>query len=359
MNEKKIAIMGLGYVGLPLAVKLSSNFEVKGFDISNKRITDLKKGVDETLEVTSSQLKNALKKKLQITNNLNDISDCNIFIATVPTPIDKNNNPDFKPLLDVCKKISKFLKKGDIVVFESTVYPGATEEICAKELEKNKNLLKSGVDFFLGYSPERVNPGDKKRTIDKINKVISGQNKKVELVLYEIYSKLTTGEIFLAKNIKVAEASKVIENAQRDINIAFINEVAKICSNLNISIYDVLDASNTKWNFLPFLPGLVGGHCIGVDPYYLSHKAKMLKVNPEVILSGRRTNDNMPKFIFKQIQKRLKNKSKILFLGITFKEDVPDLRNSKAIELLSYFKNSKFNVSAIPCMGDLLIRWPL
>ena len=201
MNEKKIAIMGLGYVGLPLAVKLSSNFEVKGFDISNKRITDLKKGVDETLEVTNSQLKNALKKKLQITNNLNDISDCNIFIATVPTPIDKNNNPDFKPLLDVCKKISKFLKKGDIVVFESTVYPGATEEICAKELEKNKNLLKSGVDFFLGYSPERVNPGDKKRTIDKINKVISGQNKKVELVLYEIYSKLTTGEIFLAKNI--------------------------------------------------------------------------------------------------------------------------------------------------------------
>ena len=345
MNEKKIAIMGLGYVGLPLAVKLSSNFEVKGFDISSKRVTDLKKGIDETLEVTNSQLKNALKKNLQITNNLIDINDCNIFIATVPTPIDKNNNPDFKPLLDVCKKISKFLKKGDIVVFESTVYPGATEEICAKELEKNKNLLKSGVDFFLGYSPERVNPGDKKRTIDKINKVISGQNKKVELVLYEIYSKLTTGEIFLAKNIKVAEASKVIENAQRDINIAFINEVAKICSNLNISIYDVLDASNTKWNFLPFLPGLVGGHCIGVDPYYLSHKAKMLKVNPEVILSGRRTNDNMPKFIFKQIQKRLKNKAKILFLGITFKEDVPDLRNSKAIELLNYFKNSKFNIS--------------
>ena len=345
MNEKKIAIMGLGYVGLPLAVNLSSQFDIKGFDISNKRVTDLKKGFDETLEVTNSQLKNALKKKLQITNNLTDISECNIFIVTVPTPIDKKNNPNFRPLLDVCKKISKLLKKGDIVVFESTVYPGVTEEICAKELEKNKNLLKSGVDFFLGYSPERVNPGDKKRTIDKINKVISGQNKRVEKILYEIYSKLTIGDIFLAKNIKVAEASKVIENAQRDINIAFMNEIAKICSNLNISIYDVLDASNTKWNFLPFLPGLVGGHCIGVDPYYLSHKAKELKVDPEVILSGRRTNDKMPKFIFKQIQKRLKIKAKILFLGVTFKEDVPDLRNSKAIELLNYFKKSKFNIS--------------
>ena len=337
--------MGLGYVGLPLAVNLSSHFKIKGFDISNKRVIDLKKGIDETLEVTNSKLKKALKKNLQITSNLTDISDCNIFIATVPTPIDKNNNPDFKPLLDVCKKISKLIKKGDIIVFESTVYPGATEEICAKELEKNKDLLKSGVDFFLGYSPERVNPGDKKRTIDKINKVISGQNKRVEKVLYEIYSKLTIGDIFLAKNIKVAEASKVIENAQRDINIAFINEVAKICSNLNISIYDVLDASNTKWNFLPFLPGLVGGHCIGVDPYYLSHKAKELKVNPDVILSGRRTNDNMPKFIFKQIQKRLRKKSNILFLGITFKEDVPDLRNSKAMELLNYFRKSKFNIS--------------
>ena len=345
MNEKKIAIMGLGYVGLPLAVNLSSQFDIKGFDISKKRVRDLKKGIDETLEVKASQLKNALKKNLQITDNLTDISDCNVFIATVPTPIDKKNNPNFKPLLDVCKKISKLLKKGDIVVFESTVYPGATEEICAKELEKNKNLLKSGVDFFLGYSPERVNPGDKKRTIDKINKVISGQNKRVERILYEIYSKLTTGEIFKAKNIKVAEASKVIENAQRDINIAFINEVAKICSNLNISIYDVLDASNTKWNFLPFLPGLVGGHCIGVDPYYLSHKAKELKVDPEVILSGRRTNDNMPKFIFKQIQKRLKTKAKILFLGVTFKEDVPDLRNSKAIELLNYLKKSNLNIS--------------
>ena len=345
MNEKKIAIMGLGYVGLPLAVNLSFHFDIKGFDISKKRVVDLKKGIDETLEVTNSQLKKALKKKLQITDNLTDISDCNVFIVTVPTPIDKKNNPNFNPLRDVCKKISKLLKKGDIVIFESTVYPGATEEICAKELEKNENSFKSGVDFFLGYSPERVNPGDKKRTIDKINKVISGQNKRVEKILYEIYGKLTTGDIFLAKNIKVAEASKVIENAQRDINIAFINEVAKICSNLNISIYDVLDASKTKWNFLPFLPGLVGGHCIGVDPYYLSHKAKELNVDPEVILSGRRTNDNMPKFIFKQIQKRLKIKANILFLGVTFKEDVPDLRNSKAIELLNFFKKSKFNIS--------------
>ena len=345
MNEKKIAILGLGYVGLPLAVNLCKHFEVIGYDISSQRVEDLKKGEDQTLEVTKTQLNISFSKNLKLTSDIKQINNCNIFIATVPTPIDKSNKPDFRPLINVCTKVAKVLKKGDIVIFESTVFPGATEEICSQELDKNKNSLKSGIDFFLGYSPERVNPGDKLRTIDKIDKVISGQNKNVEKVLKEIYGKLTSGKVFLAKNIKVAEASKVIENAQRDINIAFINEVAKICVKLNISVYDVLEASKTKWNFLPFTPGLVGGHCIGVDPYYLSHKAEKLGVKPEVILSGRKTNDQMTKFVFKQIKKMLKGDSKVLFLGVTFKEDVPDLRNSKALELLSYFNNSKFNLT--------------
>jgi UDP-N-acetyl-D-galactosamine dehydrogenase len=237
------------------------------------------------------------------------------------------------------------LKKNDIVIFESTVFPGATEDICAPELDKNGNLLKSGKDFFLGYSPERVNPGDKVHTIDKIDKVISGQNKNVERVMKEIYSKLTKGRVFLAKNIKVAEASKVIENAQRDINIAFINEIAKICNKIDISVHDVLDASSTKWNFLPFKPGLVGGHCIGVDPYYLSYKSKKVNINPKVILSGRKTNDEMPIFIAKRINKIIKKKAKLLFLGITFKEDVPDLRNSKSFDVLNFLKKKNHLIS--------------
>ncbi len=354
MNEKKIAILGLGYVGLPLAINLSPHYKISGYDISLNRIEELKSGVDKTLEVKQKKLKECLKGNLTLTNKISEISGCNIFIATVPTPIDKKNKPDLNPLLKVCKTISKVLKKNDIVVFESTVFPGATEEICAKELEKNKKFLKCGVDFFIGYSPERVNPGDKKHTINKINKVISGQNSKVEKILLEIYGKLTTGKIFLAKNIKVAEASKVIENAQRDINIAFINEVAKICVKLNISVYDVLEASKTKWNFLPFTPGLVGGHCIGVDPYYLAHKAKKLKIVPQVILSGRRTNDYMTKFVFDQIKNRLIKNANVLFLGITFKEDVPDLRNSKALSLLQIFKDSGFKITVNDPFVDYL-----
>ena len=344
MNEKKIAILGLGYVGLPLAVNLSPHFKVLGFDISNERVKELKLGIDKTLEVEKKVLKKALNKNLKITDKFKDLIKCNVFIATVPTPIDNKNRPDLKPLKSVCKIIAGLLKKGDIVVFESTVFPGATEEICAKELEKNKKKLKSGVDFFLGYSPERVNPGDKEHTIDKINKVVSGQNSDVERALLDIYSKLTSGKIYLAKNIKVAEASKVIENAQRDINIAFINEVTKICSKLGISVYDVLEASKTKWNFLPFSPGLVGGHCIGVDPYYLSHKATQLKINPNVILSGRKTNDQMPKFVAQQIKIKLEKNAKVLFLGFTFKEDVPDLRNSKSIELLKILKSLNIKI---------------
>ena len=345
MDDKKIAVLGLGYVGLPLALGLSFSYNIKGFDVDNNRINQLRKGIDSTLEVDEKKLlTQQKKKKIFITSNKDELNDCNIFIATVPTPIDKRKKPDFSSLLKVCKIIGGLLKKDDIVVFESTVFPGATEDICGPELEKNSNNLKCGRDFFLGYSPERVNPGDKVHTIEKINKVVSGQNKEVERVLLKIYSKLTKGKVFLAKNIKVAEASKVIENAQRDINIAFINEVARICSKLEISTYDVLKASLTKWNFLNFEPGLVGGHCIGVDPYYLAEKARKLKIKPQVILSGRDTNDSMIKFVGNQICKKISTKSKILFLGITFKEDVPDLRNSKSIELIRYLEDKKHNL---------------
>ncbi len=343
-KKKKIAVLGLGYVGLPLAVSLSSSFKVIGFDISLNRVSQLIKGIDTTLEVKKEKLLKSQRKNLSLTHNYKDLSDCNIFIVTVPTPITKNKKPDFRPLIGVCKTISKILKEGDTVVFESTVYPGATEEICAPILEKNKLSLKSGKNFFLGYSPERVNPGDKVHTIDKIEKVVAGQNKKIEKLLTEVYSKLTKGKVFVAESIKVAEASKVIENSQRDINIAFINEVAKICSRLNISVYDVLDASSTKWNFLPFQPGLVGGHCIGVDPYYLSHKSLELKIDPKVILSGRQTNDDMPIFIAKKVDQFLKKKSKILFLGVTFKEDVPDLRNSKSFDVINFLRKKKHQV---------------
>ena len=345
MSEKKIAVLGLGYVGLPLALELSFSLSIKGFDININRINQLRKGIDSTLEVDQVKLlSQQKKKKLFFTQSKNDLKDCNIFIATVPTPIDSKKKPDFSALLSVCKIIGPLLKRKDIVVFESTVFPGATEEICGPELEKHSKKLKCGQDFFLGYSPERVNPGDKVHTIDKINKVVSGQNRAVEKELVKIYSKLTKGKVFLAKNIKVAEASKVIENAQRDINIAFINEVSKICNKINISTYDVLEASLTKWNFLNFEPGLVGGHCIGVDPYYLAEKAKNLKLEPQVILSGRQTNDDMVKFIGKQINKKTKKKANILFLGLTFKEDVPDLRNSKSLDLISYLKKQKHEI---------------
>ncbi|MEC8265849.1 MAG: nucleotide sugar dehydrogenase [Pseudomonadota bacterium] len=346
MSEKKIAVLGLGYVGLPLALELSLSLSVKGFDVNNNRINQLRKGIDLTLEVDKKKLiSQQKKKKLFITNSVSFLKDCNVFIATVPTPIDSKKKPDFRALLSVCRIIGPLLKKKDIVVFESTVFPGATEEICGPELERNSDSLKCGFDFFLGYSPERVNPGDKIHTIDKINKVVAGQNKVVEKELIKIYSKLTKGKIFLAKNIKVAEASKVIENSQRDINIAFINEVSKICSKINISTYDVLEASLTKWNFLNFEPGLVGGHCIGVDPYYLAEKAESLKIKPQVILSGRQTNDDMVKFIGKEISKKIKKNSKILFLGLTFKEDVPDLRNSKSIDLVNFLKTKKYEVT--------------
>ncbi len=345
MKEKKIAILGLGYVGLPLALQLSLSYSVIGYDVDNIRIKELRKGIDKTLEVSESMLKKQQKNRLVFTTYSKDISSCNFYIATVPTPIDVKKKPDFSALKKVCETIGKLLKYGDTVVFESTVYPGATEEICGPILEKFSKNLKVGEDFFLGYSPERVNPGDKVHTIDKINKVVSGQTPKVERDLLEIYSNLTSGEVYLAKSIKVAEASKVIENAQRDINIAFINEVAKICTKINISSYDVLEASLTKWNFLNFEPGLVGGHCIGVDPYYLAEKAKSLNVSPKVILSGRNTNDNMVEFIGEEIIKKLPPSSSCLFLGVTFKENVPDLRNSKSLELMNYLEKKNLKIT--------------
>ena len=335
MHRKlKIGVIGLGYVGLPLAIKLSINFNVVGFDVNSKRVLELKEGIDKTNEVDSREILQRLDKKLKVSSCSKILNDANVFIITVPTPVKKDKVPDLEPLRKSCETVSRYLKKKDIVVFESTVYPGLTEEFCGKILENSSNLIMEK-DFYLGYSPERINPGDKIHTVDKITKVISANNKKSLGVLKTIYSKLTNGKIFIAKSIKVAEAAKVIENSQRDINIAFINEISKISQKLGISIYDVLEASNTKWNFLPFYPGLVGGHCIGVDPYYISHKANKLGIKPEVILSGRRTNDRMSNFIAEELNKRVVKKSKILILGVTFKENVPDTRNSKVFDLIN------------------------
>ena len=335
MKIKKIAIIGLGYVGLPLAISLAKYFQILGFDTNGKRIKEIENGLDNTNEVNAKEIKKFLKKKSLILSEKEDkLSECNIFIVTVPTPVTKQNNPDFSPLIKACEIIGRNLKKDSIIIFESTVYPGATQEVCGKKIQEISGLIMER-DFFLGYSPERVNPGDKIHTIEKIAKVISAENPKIVNVLQTIYSKITS-QIFIAKNIKVAEASKVIENSQRDINIAFINEITKISNKLNISIYDVLDASLTKWNFLDFKPGLVGGHCIGVDPYYLASKARKIGIEPKVILAGRKINDEMSKYIGRQINKRLKIKSNILILGLSFKENVPDIRNSKVLDLIKF-----------------------
>ncbi len=352
MKIKEIAIVGLGYVGLPLAISLSKRYKVFGFDINKKRIKELKRNFDETNEINKEQLKKSFKKGFSVSHEKDRLKQSNIYIITVPTPVNKENKPELKPLLDACKTVGKNIKKDDIVVFESTVYPGLTQEICGNELQKHSGLNLEK-DFFLGYSPERINPGDKIHTVDKIAKVISSENENVKKILREIYSNVTNGKVFIAKNIMVAEASKVIENAQRDINIAFINEVAKICQKLNISVYDVLDASKTKWNFLPFYPGLVGGHCIGVDPFYLADIAKKHKVKPSVVLSGRKTNDEMSKFIYSQINKKIEKSSKILILGLTFKENVPDLRNSKVFDLIKYFKKSHEVYACDPLVGNI------
>jgi UDP-N-acetyl-D-galactosamine dehydrogenase len=340
INIAKICVIGLGYVGLPLAHAFSEKYEVVGFDISQWRIDELSGGYDRTLELNETQVKEAIKNGMKFSLNIDDIKDCNIYIVTVPTPIDKNKRPDLTPLIKASETIGKVLKKDDIVIYESTVYPGATEEDCVPVLEKFSGLT-FNKDFFCGYSPERINPGDKEHTVTKILKVTSGSTPEIGIKVNELYASIITAGTHLAPTIKVAEAAKVIENSQRDINIAFVNELAIIFNKLDINTNDVLAAAGTKWNFLPFRPGLVGGHCIGVDPYYLTHKAQQVGYNPEIILAGRRLNDNMGIYVANQVIKLMIKKghkiegSKVLVLGITFKENCPDIRNSRVIDVIT------------------------
>jgi UDP-N-acetyl-D-galactosamine dehydrogenase len=343
----KIGIIGLGYVGLPLAALFAKKHKVVGFDISQRRVDEINAGNDITLELSDKDLKNVLAPNFQsaetglsCTTILNELSDCNYYIITVPTPVDATKRPVFTPLIKASEAVGKILKENDIVIYESTVYPGATEEICIPVLEKTSGL-KFNKDFFAGYSPERINPGDKKHTVEKILKVTSGSTKEIGEKVNELYKSVITAGTHLAPTIKVAEASKVIENTQRDINIAFVNELAKIFGLLEIDTNDVLEAAGTKWNFLPFKPGLVGGHCIGVDPYYLAQKAQEHGYNPDLILAGRRINDGMGEYLSLQIIKLmlkhdLKVKdAKVLILGITFKENCPDVRNTKVVDLIN------------------------
>lgn len=348
LKESKIALIGLGYVGLPLAVEFGKHYRTIGFDISKSRITELQKGNDRTLEVSNEDLSSVLVKNpmelktedkgLYISDAITDISECNIFIVTVPTPTDQHHRPVLIPLEKASETVGTVLKKGDVVIYESTVYPGVTEETCVPVLEKVSGL-KFNEDFYVGYSPERINPGDKEHTVTKILKVTSGSTPEVGTYVDELYKSVITAGTFLASSIKVAEAAKVIENSQRDINIAFVNELSKIFNLLGIDTSEVLEAAGTKWNFLPFKPGLVGGHCIGVDPYYLAQKAQELGYHPEIILAGRRLNDSMGQYVAGRIVNLMVKKritvpgSKLLMLGITFKEDCPDIRNTKAIDI--------------------------
>jgi len=340
----KICIIGLGYVGLPLAVEFAKKYRVIGLDIYQNRIDELNTAYDRTLELNESQLKEALSKDIKFTCDIDDIKDCNIYIVTVPTPIDKNNKPDLTPLLKASETIGKVLKKEDIVIYESTVYPGATEDDCVPVLEKISGL-KFNQDFYCGYSPERINPGDKEHTVSKILKVTSGSTPEIGLKVDKLYTSIITAGTHLAPSIKVAEAAKVIENTQRDINIAFVNELAMLFNKMGIDTNAVLEAAGTKWNFLNFKPGLVGGHCIGVDPYYLTHKAQSFGYHPEMILAGRRINDNMGIYVANQVVKLMINKghtiknSKVLVLGITFKENCPDIRNSRVIDVIEELKD--------------------
>lgn len=354
MSDQKICVIGLGYVGLPLAVALAKNYEVLGFDISTRRIDELKSGHDSTGEVASPELRSS---SLRYTIDAQDIKGKDIYIVTVPTPITDNFEPDLTPLDKASQTVGKALKKGSIVVYESTVYPGVTEDFCAPILEKESGL-KCGQDFFLGYSPERINPGDKVHTVHHITKVVAGQNPEVTELLAKVYGTVNNNNIFIAKNIKTAEAAKVIENTQRDINIAFMNEITKIFNRIGISIYDVLDAAKTKWNFLPFSPGLVGGHCIGVDPYYLAHLSVKLHHQPEVILAGRRINEAACEFMADEIHKITAQNfpskpAKILILGLTFKEDVPDLRNTKVINMIRRLKNYGHHIDVHDPLADV------
>ena len=347
--NRNIAVIGLGYVGLPLARLFATKFPVVGFDINQSRVDELMSGKDSTLEVEDKLLQSSLKKSnsehvgLFCSTNLDDIESCNYYIITVPTPVDKNNRPDLTPLYRSSETVGKVLKKGDIVVYESTVYPGVTEEECVPVLERVSGL-KFNEDFYVGYSPERINPGDKEHTVEKILKVTAGSTPEIGIKVNELYSEVITAGTHLAPTIRVAEAAKVIENSQRDINIAFVNELAKIFNMMGIDTHDVLEAAGTKWNFLPFKPGLVGGHCIGVDPYYLAQKAQEIGYHPEIILAGRRMNDSMGQYVASEVvklmlQNDIKVKgAKILVLGITFKENCPDVRNTKVVDVIKSLK---------------------
>jgi UDP-N-acetyl-D-galactosamine dehydrogenase len=355
-NDIKIAVIGLGYVGLPLARLFATKFPVIGFDINQTRVKELMDGKDVTLEVEDEILKASLvsqpsnKNGLYCSTNLEDIKDCNYYIVTVPTPVDKNNRPDLTPLYKSSETVGKVLKKGDIVIYESTVYPGVTEDECVPVLEKISGL-KFNKDFYAGYSPERINPGDKEHTVDKILKVTAGSTPEVGKKVNELYRTVITAGTHLAPTIKVAEAAKVIENSQRDINIAFVNELAKIFNMLDIDTNDVLEAAGTKWNFLPFKPGLVGGHCIGVDPYYLAQKAQEMGYHPEIILAGRRMNDSMGQYVASEVvklmlQHDIKVKgAEVLVLGITFKENCPDVRNTKVVDVIKNLKEYGVNIT--------------
>lgn len=341
ISEKKLAVIGLGYVGLPLAVEFGKKYDVIGFDINKTRIAQLKDGNDFTLEVSTADLTSA--DKLVFSCDITELADCNIFIVTVPTPVDKVNRPDLTPLEKASETVGKVLKSGDIVIYESTVYPGATEEVCIPVLERVSGL-KFNQDFFAGYSPERINPGDKVNTLTKIKKITSGSTAEIATLVDDLYSSIVTAGTHKATSIKVAEAAKVIENTQRDLNIALVNELSVIFDRLGIDTLEVLEAAGSKWNFLPFRPGLVGGHCIGVDPYYLTHKAEEVGYNPQVILAGRRINDNMARYVARNtIKLMLQNgidvpRATVGVLGVTFKENCPDIRNSKVADLIKEFR---------------------
>lgn len=343
--QHKIAVIGLGYVGLPLAVEFAKKYPVVGFDINTKRVEDLTQGMDTTLEVENQVLKEVIASAsdfdmdgLYVTSNPKDLEHCNTYIVTVPTPTDKNNRPVLTPLYKASETVGSVLKSGDYVIYESTVYPGVTEDECVPVLEKMSGLIMN-TDFFVGYSPERINPGDKEHTVSKILKITSGSTPAAATVIDNLYKSVITAGTFQATSIKVAEAAKVIENSQRDINIAFVNELSKIFNRLGIDTHEVLEAAGTKWNFLPFRPGLVGGHCIGVDPYYLAQKAQEAGYHPEIILAGRRLNDSMGQYVASEVIKLMVRKdipvkgSNVLMLGITFKENCPDIRNTRAIDI--------------------------
>ena len=355
MKNKKIALIGLGYVGLPLAVEFGKKRTIVGFDINQPRINDLKNGTDSTLETSSQELKDATH--LSYTTNLDDIKDCEIFIITVPTPIDKNKRPDLTPLKKSSEAVGSILKKGDIIIYESTVYPGATEEVCVPILQEQSGLT-FNKDFYCGYSPERINPGDKEHRVTTIKKVTAGSTPEVATKVDELYQEIIIAGTHKASSIKVAEAAKVIENTQRDVNIALINELAIIFNKLGIDTESVLEAARTKWNFLPFVPGLVGGHCIGVDPYYLTHKAMQVGYHPEMILAGRRINDNMGSYITDQVAKLMIKKginllnSNILIMGLTFKENSTDLRNTGVASMIAEFKSFHCNVDVFDPKAD-------